>query len=319
MWRNALQDPAAHSLETWHDDQAIPLTPTLPRGGANGRVDGSLVSWGFLAAMSACKLEDGGLNNTLQPGLAWLPPQLQCLQVKEASSKDWGGCACVPGLKMLDLSFHEEFVPKQLSILFPNLETLEIDTHRDGVPGMWNVFEDIGSNLPHLKNVAIWCQNVLPEFQGPIGCRVIARLEVEVVGEPLEIEIPVCIASQLYSTEIAIYTADNSGFDAEVDLAIFAECQVLSCIVVSLHALDSSVNLRVKGFESLPAACKVVEFKECADDFPFVKLAKGWQVEEFPHCLRMCCVGCLGYGIPPSESDTPEFWPSGFPGPEGRL
>lgn len=320
LWRKALQDPASHSLNTWEEDSALPLNPTLARSGLDEE-EGSLVAWGFLSAMSSCKLEtfqysDPEASHSL---FAWLPPQLQRLKVTEADSNSWEDCACVPGLKWLDVSYCDVAMPKTLSTSFPNLETLEVDTHWDGVQAMEELFADTGSNLPRLKNMAIFCENVLPEFQGPSGCRVIAKMGVDEIDGPAEIGIPKSIASQLYSVELFLSSSHQTEVNMQMDVAIFAHCQVLSCIVLNLENFSGGTYLRVTGLESLPASCKVVEFKGRGDDFPCVKLARGWQVAELPRCLRLCRIGCLGYEVPPSESDTPEFWPSGFPALEERL
>lgn len=223
--------------------------------------------------------------------LAWLPPKLQILQLKNVITLVWEGCACVPGLKKLDLSVFGLAVPKQLSLFFPNLEVVLVDTRQHGFPTMKAMFEDLGSNFLHLKNVGIWCANVLPDFEGPSGCRVMARLEVEERDGPVEIEVPRGLASQLCSIEIDLQSPlDTATVNPELDLAIFAECHVLSCIVLNLGGFNGTFGLRVSRFESLPASCKVVEFRECHDEYPSVNLAKGWQREEMPQSMRMCRV-----------------------------
>lgn len=353
LWCKALQDPAAHSLDTWDEDEAIPLNPTIPRGGLDGREEGTLVGWGFLSAMSACKLEVEKIREPiteshrqmhklyaqmypdsprrtetdyitdrklLPPMLAWLPPQLQCLKVCGQDSKVWEACATLPGLKKLVFTCYDEYVLKDLSLFFPNLEDLEVYDNRRSYnePNWGPLFAGVESYPTHLKNVAIWSSSrldTLPDFRGPEGCRIRVKLDLHRPEREILIHVPESNANFLHHIELFVHSPCGNYSDWKtttlLDLAIFAECRVLSSIVLNLELFKDDANLMVGGLESLPASCTVVEMKECGGDridLPFVQLSPEWLVEHIFNGLRFSRIGCLGNEVPPPKFDIAGFW-----------
>lgn len=133
-----MQLPSSHSLDTWDQDEFLPLDPTLGEDG------GSLVSPGLLAALSGykavwqaatCLVTGASKHPPPLVSMAWLG-QLSLLEKLRVcfyheSDVDWGTCPTKQGVKELYLK--GEFVLRgghrkgwNPSETFPKLEVLEV-------------------------------------------------------------------------------------------------------------------------------------------------------------------------------------------------
>lgn len=172
-----LHQRAAHSLDTWKEDELMPLNPAISRKGP-----GSLISKGMMAAIVGYKVScqeayEYEVDYVLRP-LSWIPPQLEALEINTETpimwnpKMDYENCPCLPALRRLRLADSETYLPERLSPLFPNIEELELNlTAPPRFESNQNLVNDLAS-LQKLKLLKV-CARELIDVPLPPGCQVV--------------------------------------------------------------------------------------------------------------------------------------------------
>lgn len=83
-------------------------------------------------------------------------------------------------------------------------------------------------------------------------------LEYDTTLDPdLDLDVPLALAGKLRRARLEFYgDPDDEPVGVKVDLARFAECQLLE--EVEVHVFDFKGEIRICGLDRLPAACKGV-------------------------------------------------------------
>lgn len=176
-FQQALQQPAAHSLETWDQDEPLPLDPTQVGGGLSG-AGASLISPKLLSALAgykACRYASkppfGQAWKGLAPSLVWLDT--------------------IPGLASLEITM--QIGP------FQNSREVRLETLPRGLVGVRKLYLNPGGSLssvsvvgdldlkavfPKLEALILTCEEW--EFAGGTLARDFARnLQVRIVASTL--------------------------------------------------------------------------------------------------------------------------------------
>lgn len=295
QWRRVLGMREAHLEEIIWQDARLPHDVHILQGGR------TRISLRFLGAILACKVP--GETSTL----AWLPPQLQVLDLGCCSAiHAERNCPVLLSLRKLKFSVLNPHALPIASNHFPNLEEIDClfsddsfsllseDWKKEG-QGKEAFLSDIQNlaNLRHIKfsdsrDVDPGEKVFVEEISGVANCRVDYRLVLcEGDLDFSEFVIPPGLATQLQS----FMFIESEGADVEksdaLSLSCFFNCEALQKI--TYDTTEPKKGLAFVDFDRLPKVCKTVEICwDCdVEDFdddsavPLVQPTEGWQITLF--------------------------------------
>lgn len=263
QWQRVLHLRAAHSIDTFDEDEGMPATPNMvtptratPR-----------VSPGLLNALICYRV------TSPEPwqSLAGLPSGLGVLGIERVPSVS-PMFLCVRKLECTTVD-----VP--LSPLFPNLEEVKFgaigDDNSAKLPA---VMSDL-QGLPNLRRVFVRTTKSFVDFHGPPGCRV----HYSICGPRLDV-VPEGLARHIDELVIRCYWSHGSRGN-KVDLAAVAGCSLLQKIqiIAGGEFMGGHRPLLICGLGKLPASCmtvlaNVIGFDAEAGKLPMVYPENGWQI-----------------------------------------
>lgn len=291
QWLRVLHDRAAHSVNTWEEDEPLPFNPAAH---SKGTTEGTLVCQALLGVLPCYKgdwricpqsLYPASKVGGLQPHVAQLlmsgPNSNLFTHVPKQRARSvpsdfanveiigWGGPMFV---------FHDDSeVPESISSLLPNLEKVHLFfevTDGQGV-GYW--LNDL-QRLENVRSVSLealiggygdypgWYTNGA-EFNGTPECRVNLKILWNGFFSTV-LFFPESLAMHLQSFEIHyLYKEDRYGDERDkhndIDLSRFEKCHVLEALKFTFTAGYPDVTPSrkyVSDFDKLPKTCKQLVF-----------------------------------------------------------
>lgn len=262
QWRRVLCSGAAHSLDTWEEDEPLICNPLVPTGAG-----GALQPPQILQSLVAYKISDTASRGSGQR--VWLPQQLQALRLPETNVR----VSNLPRLRILETSS----LVKNMRTRFRALERFEW-RGEELDPGEADVLlSDLGK-LENIRYVSISASGMgfKASFGGPPECRISYTTSFN-NNEDFTF-IPDCLKMHLESYHAdflwAAFEEDygheflqgmSQGMEDSLEMGFrgVRDCCHLKSIQLTYTDSDTveifeSVEVGVGGFSNLPASCQSV-------------------------------------------------------------